>query len=62
MNKRYAPSIALATLAPMLALAATPRSPEASRQVFNDVNAHLDPGGDLMVVANVDGLLEKAVA
>ncbi len=62
MNKRYATSIALATLAPMLALAATPRSPEASRQVFNDVNAHLDPGGDLMVVANVDGLLEKAVA
>ncbi len=55
-------SMVMLSLAPMLALAATPRSPEASRQIFNDVNTHLDPGGDLMVIANVDGLMESAVA
>jgi hypothetical protein len=44
-----------------LAGAPSPSSPEASRARFDTIAAHLDTGGDLLVVANVDGIVEGAV-
>ncbi|MDZ4200417.1 MAG: hypothetical protein U1E27_14160 [Kiritimatiellia bacterium] len=41
--------------------AQTPRDPAASRVVYQDISEHLDPGGDLYLIANVDGLLEEWV-
>jgi hypothetical protein len=38
------------------------RDPEAVRQAFTAVAARLDKGGDLMVVANVDGMIERSMA
>lgn len=35
------------------------RDPEAVRQAYTAVASRLDQGGDLMIVANVDGLLER---
>ncbi|NQU39106.1 MAG: hypothetical protein HQ523_04060 [Lentisphaerae bacterium] len=35
------------------------RDPEAVRQAFTEVASRLDQGGDLMIVANVDGLIER---
>ncbi len=35
------------------------RDPEAVRQAFTAVASRLDQGGDLMIVANVDGLIER---
>ncbi len=35
------------------------RDPEAVRQAFTAVASRLDQGGDLMVVANVEGLIER---
>lgn len=51
---------ALATL-PLAAPAAAPRDPAASRQVYSDIHERLDPGGDLILIANIDGLVEKAM-
>jgi hypothetical protein len=38
------------------------RDPEAVRQAFTAVASRLDQGGDLMIVANVDGLIERFMA
>ncbi len=53
-------ALAFATL-PLTASAATPRDPAASLQVYNTIHERLDAGGDLMVIANVAGLAEKAM-
>jgi hypothetical protein len=37
------------------------RDPAAVKQVFKEITARLDEGGDLFVVANMDGLVEKYV-
>jgi hypothetical protein len=49
------------TLLPLPGVAAEPRDPAAVQQVYNDINAHLETGGDLLVIANVQGIIEKAV-
>ena len=36
-------------------------SPEAVRAEYNAILSHLDPGGDLLVVANTDGVIEEFV-
>lgn len=46
---------------PLAATAATPSDPAASRQIYSDIHERLDPGGDLMVIANIDGLVEDAM-
>lgn len=38
------------------------RDPAPVRHVYSAIHDHLEPGGDLMVVANIDGVLEQAVA
>jgi hypothetical protein len=38
------------------------RDPEAVRQAYTAVASRLDQGGDLMIVANIDGLLERFMA
>lgn len=55
-------SLALALTLPLFVYAADVRDPAASRQIYNDIHAQLDDGGDLIVIANVEGLLEKAVS
>ncbi len=57
---RLAAALAVAAL-PLASLAGTPRDPAASRQIYSDIHERLDPGGDLMVIANIDGLVEKAM-
>ncbi len=42
--------------------AESPRDPEAVRQAYTAVASRLDQGGDLMIVANVDGLIERSMA
>lgn len=37
-------------------------TPEAVRAEYNAILSHLDPGGDLMVIANTDGVIEELVA
>lgn len=39
--------------------AQTPYNPEKSRALYTTVASHLDTGGDILVVANVDGALEQ---
>jgi len=41
------------------AVAQEGRDPEAVRQAYTAVASRLDQGGDLMIVANVDGLIER---
>jgi hypothetical protein len=36
------------------------RDPAAVKKQFDSVASHLDQGGDLLVIANVDGIVEKA--
>ncbi len=38
-----------------------PRDPVAVRETFNEISARLDPGGDLFIVANMEGILENLV-
>ena len=42
-------------------MAAEARDLERVRETYADIHSRLDAGGDLMVVANVDGLLEDAL-
>jgi len=59
---RHLLSTALAvSLLPLAASAATPRDPAASLHVYNDIHARLDTRGDLILIPNVDGLVEKAM-
>jgi len=41
--------------------ASTNSSPERVRAEYNTIVSHLDPGGNLMVVANTDGVIEELV-
>lgn len=51
-----------ATAAPAAAsAAAVSASPEKVRTEYNAIVSHLDPGGELMVVANTDGVIEDLV-
>lgn len=43
-------------------VAQTPADPVKSRANYEAVVSHLDTGGDLMVVANIDGIIENTVA
>lgn len=59
---RFAAAIALTALLPVLARAQAPQPPRDLAQVkaqYAAVMDHLEPGGDLLVVANVDGLLKQ---
>jgi len=53
-----------ATAASSMPVTGTPAagSPEAVRAEYNAILSHLDPGGDLMVIANTDGVIEELVA
>jgi len=64
MSTRFLSRCLLVTTIAVTALpagAAAPRDPAASRQIYNDIHERLDAGGDLIVIANVDGLLEKTI-
>ncbi len=37
------------------------RDPETVRATFDAINARLEPGGDLMIIANTEGILENLV-
>jgi hypothetical protein len=59
----------LTTLLAAVALAQAPKpvaaptsAPEASRAEYNAIFSHLDAGGDLLIVANTDGMIEDFVA
>jgi len=47
---------------PATAAPAKPRDPAAVRQTYEDISSRLDQGGDLFIVANVEGILEEWVA
>jgi len=48
-------------LAPVFAAPAAPADPAQSKAAFEQIASHLDTGGDLMIVANMDGVIEGAV-
>ena len=48
-------------LAAVRAPAQVPANPDKFRAQYNTVASHLDPGGDLMIVANVNGVVEQVV-
>ena len=60
---RCAAAVALAVWLPMLARAQAPQPPARDlaqvKAQYAAVMDHLEPGGDLMLVANVDGLLKQ---
>ncbi|MEI6212158.1 MAG: hypothetical protein WCR06_11105 [bacterium] len=45
-----------------VAAAPAAANPEAVRAEFNAILSHLDPGGDLMIIANTDGVIEELAA
>ncbi len=61
LSCRLLASALAVSLLPLAVSAAAPRDPAASRQIYNDIHERLDPGGDLILIANIDGLVEKAM-
>lgn len=59
LNHRCVLSLVLAALCPALCPAAQPRDPATVKQHFDMVMSRLDPGGDLLLVASVEGVLEN---
>jgi hypothetical protein len=60
MFKRAAIATLVIALSAALQTSAAPaRTPELAKQQYNTVISQLDTGGDLLIFANVDGLLEE---